>query len=235
MDWKLGWDSGALDEICLVYEKAEAVEGIADQLRQLEDLALSEARNYCRVSHEKGAAISAEQFDGLGVNDKERLIGLVGGLGLSGLSADTKDATIRIKLSPVIQDVMGCTILNILNRLEKLDGAFDVLVGGKAKLELQEPLGGRKGIFQWVMLIMRLYPWLSVKEVSTNEVACELGQLLRVPAHDAIPANAGETTQCAAPAQPVDASRAKPAQTPAKSEQTPKKSLFARLFGRKDS
>ena len=106
---------------------------------------------------------------------------------------------------------------------------------GYDEAELQEPLGGRKGIFQWVMLIMRLYPWLSVKEVSTNEVACELGQLLRVPAYDAIPANAGETTQCAAPAQPVDASRAKPAQTPAKSEQTPKKSLFARLFGRKDS
>ena len=58
----------------------------------------------------------------------------------------------------------------ILNTLEKLDGAINVLIP-KWTLELYVPLGGRKGLSQWELLIMQLYPWLSIRELSINETA----------------------------------------------------------------
>ena len=48
------------------------------------------------------------------------------------------------------------------------------------------PLGGKKGLFQWELLIMQLYPWLSVRETSTNELAVEefiVAQAVNTNAH----------------------------------------------------
>ena len=78
-----------------------------------------------------------------------------------------------MRFTPKIQKVLGCTIFNVLNRIEKLDGSINLL-SPKWTLEFQVPLGGEKGLFQWEMLIMQLYPWISVRETSTNEVAEEL-------------------------------------------------------------
>ena len=69
--------------------------------------------------------------------------------------------------------LLGCTIFNVLNRIEKLDGSINMLYP-KWTLELQVPMGGKKGFFQWEMLIAQLYPWLSVTEISTNEVVEEM-------------------------------------------------------------
>ena len=111
-----------------------------------------------------------EQFDTLSDNDKEILIMLTGNKGLSGLQTDMETATIKIRLSSLIPRVQACTIFSILNTLEKLDGAINVLIP-KWTLELYVPLGGRKGLSQWELLIMQLYPWLSIRELSTNETA----------------------------------------------------------------
>ena len=111
-----------------------------------------------------------EQFDALSDNDKEILIMLTGNKGLSGLQTDMETATIKIRLSSLIPRVQACTIFSILNTLEKLDGAINVLIP-KWTLELYIPLGGRKGLSQWELLIMQLYPWLSIRELSTNETA----------------------------------------------------------------
>ena len=81
-----------------------------------------------------------------------------------------QNAAIIIRLSPLITKVQACTVFNILNRIEKLDGAITVLIP-KWTLNLQVPLGGKKGLLQWEMLIMLLYPWLSVMEGSTDELA----------------------------------------------------------------
>lgn len=66
--------------------------------------------------------------------------------------------------------VLACTIFEILSQLEKLDGAINTL-NHKWTLELKVPYGGKKGLLQWEILIARLYPWLSIKETSTNEMA----------------------------------------------------------------
>lgn len=60
-------------------------------------------------------------------------------------------------------------MFSVLKRLEKLDGAFNVRFP-QAKLELRIPLGAKKGMMKCEMLIMQLYPWLSIKETSTNTV-----------------------------------------------------------------
>ncbi len=50
---------------------------------------------------------------------------------------------ITVTLSPVIQSTLGCTMFFLLNKLEKLDGAFNALCP-KGTLELRVPLGARR-------------------------------------------------------------------------------------------
>lgn len=175
MNRKISWNSMELDEIELVYEKAEKNSGIAALIEQLETQALTEAKNNVgMLKTDGGAFLTPDKFDGLSEFDKETVIKVLGNIGLSALSTEMQTATIIVKLSPVIIKVQACTIFNLLNRIEKLDGAINLLKP-KWTLELQVPLGGKKGMLQWEMLIMQLYPWLSVNETSTNEIAAGVG------------------------------------------------------------
>ena len=171
MNRKIEWRSMELDEIELVYEKAENNHNIETLLEQLETQALEEAKNNMgMLKTDTGNVLKPEQFESLSDTDKETVIKVLGNAGLSALNTDLQTATIIITLSPIITRVQACTVFNILNRIEKLDGAITILKP-EWKLKLQVPLGGRKGLFQWEMLIMQLYPWLSVQEESTNAVA----------------------------------------------------------------
>lgn len=171
MNRKIFWRSMELDEIELVYEKAEKDSDIAALMEQLEAQALTEAKNNVGIlKTDKGTYLTPDQFDGLSEIDKETVIKVLSNNGLSYLSTEIQTATIIVKLSPVITKVQACTIFNLLNRIEKLDGAINTLKP-KWTLELQVPLGGKKGLFQWEMLIMQLYPWISVRETATNEIA----------------------------------------------------------------
>lgn len=170
MDRKIAWSSGRFDEIELVYEKAEGDTGIGTLMEELETLALSEAHDHCGLLRTEKGPVTAEQFEAMSGSERETVLYLLSGIGLADIALDYKAAKITLKLSPMIQNVMGCTMFSILNRLEKLDGSFSVRCP-KATLEIQLPLGGKKGLMKWEMLIMQLYPWLSVHEVSTNEVA----------------------------------------------------------------
>lgn len=174
MNRKIGWNSCVLDEIELVYEKADQEESIGKLMEQLEEKALSEAKENCGLlTTDAGGHITPEKFDGLSEIDKETVIKVLAGMGLESIGQDMKSATIFMRFSAGIQCVMACTVFDILNRLEKLDGAINVLIP-KWTLEFQVPLGGKKGLFQWEMLIMQLYPWISVREVSTDKVAEEM-------------------------------------------------------------
>lgn len=171
MNRKINWKSHEFDEIELVYDKASSNDSIEKMLEQLETCALSEAKNNCGLlTTDSGKHISPEQFDELSEIDKETVIKVLSGIGLGSISQDIQTATIFIRFTPKIQSVLACTIFNVLNRLEKLDGAINILKPTWT-LELQVPLGGKKGLFQWEMLIMQLYPWISVRETSTNEAA----------------------------------------------------------------
>ena len=170
MNRTLDWNSGLLDEIELVYEKAKANEKIQTLLESLENQALMEARANCHIIKTRdGSCLSPEQFDAFSEENKEAVIVTLARLGLSRLETDHPNATIIVRLSSAIPIAQACTLFDILNRLEKLDGALNVLKP-KWTLELQVPLGGKKGLFQQEMLMMQLYPWISVREVSTQEV-----------------------------------------------------------------
>ncbi len=171
MNRKINWKSHEFDEIELVYDKASSNDSIEKMLEQLETCALSEAKNNCGLlTTDSGKHISPEQFDELSEIDKETVIKVLSGIGLGSISQDIQTATIFIRFTPKIQSVLACTIFNVLNRLEKLDGAINILKPTWI-LELQVPLGGKKGLFQWEMLIIQLYPWISVRETSTSEAA----------------------------------------------------------------
>ena len=175
--WQIGWVSGILDDIGLVYEKAEEDESIAQSLARLESLALDEARQYCDMFSASTERLTSETFDGLSAADKEAVIVLLGEKGLQAKNTDVANREIVVTLSPVFQSILGCTMFKLLNWVEKLDGALNEMVDGKVTLTFQVPLGGRKGLVQWEMLIMRLYPWLGIREISSSFIAVPLSDV----------------------------------------------------------
>ena len=171
MERKIGWSSCEFDEIELVYDKAESNERIGKLLEELETLALSEAKNNCGLlTTDTGGHITPEQFESLCDVDKETVIKVLSNMGIASFTPDINAGVLYLRFTSRIQKVLGCTIFNVLNRIEKLDGSINIL-HPKWTLELQVPSGGKKGLFQWEMLMMQLYPWISVRETSTNEVA----------------------------------------------------------------
>lgn len=169
MERKISWDSGLLDEIELVYQKAAEHEQAVKILAELETGAMAEAKAQCAMVRIKGNPATAEQYQALPDKYKEKLMFKIGNLGLSSFSAPLTEPKIEVKLSPTIQQTRCCTAFVILNRLEKLDGAYNAL-HPKATLELQVPLGQKKGLVSIEILISLLYPWLSVREVTSNEI-----------------------------------------------------------------
>ena len=215
MERLINWTSGALDEIELVYEKAEqANETARDIVQKMEQTALSEAHACCPLLRRGGAALSPEQFDRMDESEREQVIAALGNLGLAGLNTDLKEKKIVVRLSPYIQELLACAMFQLLNRLEKLDGAINCICP-EMILELQAPLGGRKGLMQYEMLIGILYPWLKVHEVPSNELAAKL------PLGG--PAEQGEPRP-----EPAQEREKKPQEASGR-----KKGILERLFGKK--
>lgn len=173
MGRSIQWASGVLDEMVLVYEKTAENPAAENLLSRLEQSALAEARAHCGLVTSKGCLIKPSEYDLLTDEVKEALMWALSQVGLAAFSALMDEAKIIVRLSPRIQEVRCSTAFSILNRLEKLDGAYDA-VHLRAKLEMQAPLGGKKGLMPIEALIAMLYPWLAGSETSTKEVAVKL-------------------------------------------------------------
>ena len=173
MERKINWYSGCYDEIELVYDKANENENIAATLMELETMALQEAEESCVMLKMGDTPITREMFHQMSEQDKEMVMYCLSGAGLQEFVPSMTEGKITVTFSPHIQRVLGCTMFSVLNRLEKLDGAFNVMFP-KATLELRVPLGAKKGMMKCEMLIMQLYPWLSITETSTNTVSSTL-------------------------------------------------------------
>lgn len=220
MERKIQWNSGCFDEIDLVYEKAAEKELTKKILSELEDGALAEARAYSDNILVDGRPLTPQQFDVLSDSMKEEIIYNLSGMGLSVFSAPLTEPKISVRLSPHIQLVRCCTAFSILNRLEKLDGAFNMIYP-QAALEIQAPLGGKKGLVHIEMLISFLYPWLKVTEISSNEIAVQLVQEQPEPKQEPTDVKAPVTAHT-------------PVQAPAVSEpKAVKPTFWERLFGKK--
>ncbi len=212
MERKIRWMTGCHDEIELVYEKAEANDSIGAVLSELEEMALKEAHDNCGIVVLGGEQMSPEKYEALPGSKKEQVMYYLGKAGLMELTSTLTEPLITVTLSPMIQLCLGCTMFNLLNRLEKLDGAFNARFP-KATLRIQAPLGGKKGLMKCEMLIMQLYPWLSVNEVSTNQIAfTSVDEILQA-------------------AKPEEAKAYEP--EPVKDERKEKPGFFKRLFGKK--
>ena len=170
MERKINWYSCCHDEIELVYDKANEDKNIAAALMELETMALQEAEENCGMLKMGDKPITREMFIEMSEEDKEIMMYYLSRAGLQEFIPSVTDGKITVTFTPYIQRVLGCTMFSVLNRLEKLDGAFNVRFP-QATLELRIPLGAKKGIMKCGMLIMQLYPWLSITETSTNTVS----------------------------------------------------------------
>lgn len=220
MERRIQWNSGCFDEIDLVYDKAAEKEVTSKILADLEVGALAEAKAYSDKIIVEGRPLTSQQFDALPDSMKEQVMWQLSGMGLASFSASLTEPKIGVRLSPHIQCVRCCTAFSILNRLEKLDGAFNVL-HPQATLEIQAPLGGKQGLVQIEMLISMLYPWLKVTEVSSNEVAANLTQTQPRPQQKPVEQRDPVPTQPQIQNKPADE---------AKNTQP---GFWARLFGKK--
>lgn len=176
MERKIQWNSGCFDEIELVYDKAAEKEITTKLLAELEKGALDEAKAHRGLIQQQDNSIDLEKYDKLPDYVKESLMAMLSEMGLIYFSAPLTEPKIIVKLSSQIQQVRCCTAFSILNRIEKLDGALNVL-HPEVTLEIHAPLGGKKGLSQIEMLIVLLYPWVRVTEVSSNEIAADLPQV----------------------------------------------------------
>lgn len=166
MERKIQWSSGCLDEIELVYDRAAENEAAANILYNLEVGALGEAKaNYWMV-RPQDSSHSAERYDALPEYVKEQTIAALGMEGLTRFYATVTKPEIVVQLSPLVQKLRCCTAFSILNRLEKLDGAINTIFP-KVTLKIQVPLGCKHGLAQIEMLIVLIYPWLKVCEISS--------------------------------------------------------------------
>lgn len=192
-------------------------------LEQLEETALTQARECCDILQIGGKNVTAEEFDAFSDWDKEAVIGAMARAGLSSIYADIGAFTITVRFSHLIARVMACTIFDVLNRLEKIDGGFSLLGEKKWTMVMEVPIGGKKGLFQWEMLILKMHPWISsVKETSTNETAAVPGSQI-----DKAPAAPAATNVPAAKEPAANEPAAKEPQ-----ETVKKSSFFKRLFGK---
>lgn len=214
MERKIQWNSGCFDEIELVYDKASENKSIAGILSRLEIGALEEARAYSDKIIIDGRPITPQQFDALPDQMKEQVMSTLSTMGLASFSSAISEPKIIVRLTPDIQKVLNCTAFSILNRLEKLDGSFNIL-HPQATLEIQAPLGGKQGLVQIEMLITMLYPWLKVTEVSSGEVAAKLMQAQPTP-----------------PPEPAAKKEPSPG-SPIEKKTDTKPGFWARLFGKK--
>lgn len=208
MERKINWYSCCHDEIEFVYDKANENENIAATLMELETMALQEAEENCGMIKLGDSSITREMFLQMTEQDKETVMYYLSGAGLQEFVPSMTEGKITVTFTPHIQRVLGCTMFFVLNRLEKLDGAFNVIFP-KATLELRVPLGAKKGIMKCEMLIMQLYPWLSITETTTNTVSSTLN--VQPQAETKVPATEQKSVE----------------------HKTEKKSFFAKLFGRR--
>lgn len=213
MNRKISWITGCYDEIELVYEKAAQNENAGTLLAELEQMALKEAEENCGLLSMNGMPLAREIVSKMSATGKETVMYYLSDAGLVGFAPSMSEPRITVKFSPCYQKVLGCTMFSVLNRIEKLDGAYNVVRFPEATLELQLPLEGRKGILKWEMLIMQLYPWLSVCEKTYNTLA------------DGV--NGNDAYKGSNNTQPNNAKAQKPAVS-----QKEKKSLFSKLFGK---
>ena len=212
MERKIRWCSGCYDEIELVYDKAKDNENIAAILSEWETMALSEAESHCGMFQMGDAPVTRERFLAMSEQDQERMMCGLSQAGLQDFKTSMADGKITVTFSPQIQQVLGCTMFSVFNRLEKLDGAWNIRFP-KATLEIRVPLGAKKGMLKWEMLMMQFYPWLSVTETSLNTVSGNLNGLPQAQS---------------SPTPPFEEPAKQPNHT-----QEKKKGFLAKLFGRK--
>lgn len=211
MERKISWSTGCHDEIELVYEKAAGNEQAASLLAELEELALQEAENSCALLSVRQKPLTREAVCRMSAEDKETVMYHLSCIGLTEFNASVQEPVITVQFSAHIQSVIGCTMFSVLNRLEKIEGSYHPLLYPQAVLELQLPIGGKKGMVKWEMLLMLLYPWVSVREVSSGIAA------------DGLPG--------------ISAAKPFPVQAESGQEKKPetrekKKGFFAKLFGK---
>ena len=161
----INWPDGEFDEMSSVYAKAEKDEQDRPILEEMEKQAVAEARANCRAfKKEDGKRVTEEEFDDLTDVDKELMIASLAGFGIGKFSQDFDATTFSAVCTQDAGNLSACVFFTILNRLEKMEGAAQ-MIAPKWTLELFVPAGcNRSRLGKWEVLAMMLYPWISVRE-----------------------------------------------------------------------
>lgn len=176
MDMNNPWRREIFDEMDNVYKKAQRDEETVHLLARLEKYALSEADKYRDILPAlTGSPALPGKFETLAGDGVQMVIKKLAGFGLWNMTTFTQFApAVAVRFAPTFQSVWACTILEVLNGLEKFDHDPEVS-GNKWILELQLPAEIEISLAEWETMMMKLYPWLSkAEELTTREHTEEL-------------------------------------------------------------
>ena len=165
-------------ELELVFQKGETNDTIKQMLSELTKNAYEEAKNFCPYLKYKGKTLSPDEFEQLQAIEKAEIIRDLGeNLGLKQFNTmESLTGKMQIELSRYLPYVLSCTMFSILNRIENLDGAINAAIP-KVEITILVPLGGKKGLAKCEMLLVLLYPWITIHELSSNETAVTLAPI----------------------------------------------------------
>ena len=172
MERKIKWVTGCYEAMELCYAKADADEETAALLSSLEERALRELGEQCSIGRVKknGKALTKEWYDAASDADREGLLRAFGGNVLRDFHVELVPPKCTATFSPLYPQLIGCVMFDVINRLEKLDGAIQIVAGDdKVELELRQPEAEKPGMEEIFALLQRLYPWLNITESSTGE------------------------------------------------------------------
>jgi len=226
MNRMIPWNTACFDEIELIYEKAARNDEIGTLLEELERGALAEAKALCAQMGENSNSVTPEQFDDLPIDMKERWIAVLADRGLLVFNPQVFEGKINVQLTEAFLTVSNCTIFGILNLLEKLDGAINVM-HPSVMLELVVPAGSDAAVARFGKLAMKLYPWIRIAGRFYGKEVAHTASAGQTPERK--PISQQPVTQ-----KPVEKQARMPLQIDDEEDTKASRSgFFARLFGRK--
>lgn len=146
MGRKISWCSGCYDEIELVYNKVIQNPAAASLLSEFEKRAFQEAEENCMMINRGNVPITREVFLAMSEADKERVMYILADIGLNEFNPSMSSPAISVTFSQHIHKLLFCTMFSVLNRLEKLDGSYNLILPSPVTLEFIIPTGNIEGL-----------------------------------------------------------------------------------------
>lgn len=169
---KILWVTNCWEALGPAYERAEADAEITPMMEALEALALQELGEQCAIGRVKknGQKLTQEWLDAASDEDREGLLHALGASVLRDYHVDLFPPKVTVTLSPLFPQLVGCAAFALIDKLERLDGAIQIVAGEEqVEMEMLMPDADKPDLPAVEALLRKLYPWLTITDSSSGQ------------------------------------------------------------------